>query len=1541
MLLALSVTAYAQMPQAVQMQGKTGQFSLEKMACADQYAGTIEFGTFTGESNDIDEATPIFLCINDTYQILHNGDEDLTGDPQPSTDPGITYAFYSGMPTVGGPDLTTILTDPNLIPNPTPGPDGAPFFVTGSTGDINGDILLENTGALQTFFNGGNPVQLWFAPITIDNFAANGYEDDPDTGESGPCVNANVNEAFSVVFLTELTASNQSVDGLCEGSFNINGGLPQFDGSDYTDISIELVGDPSVTGTVTSAPASAGDAVTFEVTQGGTYEITVRDDKNCPTVFTMTFPTADPLELEASTATVPPGSPVCIEITTADFENIVSLQTTINYDESILMFTGFQNVNVNLPTLDASIADNGSAILVSWFDPAAAGITLADNALLFEICFDVIGTGGDVSPVAFDESVLADEVTNPCGEIGTDTTDGSVTVTLEAFGVDVDVMNESCTDSEDGSFTVTVSGGQAPFTVTWVGVNSGDTGGPVLINTDGGDFTTPSNLAPDDYDITVTDNLGSVVEVTVTVEEGSGFAVNTTYTSPTCFSDCDGEITAQLFSDTGPITPGNDYTFLWNTGDMTQTITGLCSATSPTSYSVTVTGPNSCTGEASEVVFDPGEIMPNANVTDATCSGAGDGQIMLSITGGAGGYMVDWANPTIPDNSTNVSGLNDDIYELEITDANMCSQTFLIEVGAEKILTLDETINELDCFGDCDGSISVVASTSGGTSASYMFTWIGNPPPGTPTNTANTSEINNLCAGIYQVFLTDEDNCSVNETYILGEPQELIVTEINTTAVTCNGAGNDGTATIGVTGGTSPYMYAWGVAGQTDSTAVNLAAGVYEVTVTDANSCSGTLEVTIDAPIPPMITELEDDNVPCSGSVNGMLTVETADGGAPVTGVEWSTGETTNTISDLVPGEYYVTVTAADGCTTVDTALVIAPQPLTLADLQIEPTNCPGQGSGFISLILEGGTGPFSFNWVFPDGSTGPDQPTLTGDDIVTGTYNVTVTEGLGCPGTLEVSAFVPEPPGITATFDMIEPVSCFNYNGVPADGQATVTPFYEDDPGNTQGQTWNITWFDSPDSPGETAEIYLQENGVLTSTADNLERDEQFVIISDGQCFDTVSVNIPAPPPITATATTIGVSCFGDTDGSVTITGEGGTGDFSYIWSTGDTDVTTVEDLPPGEVSVTLIDENGCNFGFITEVNEPAEFEVFSLLETRDSVSCFEGDDALLSVGTTGGNEGPLTYEWEDDIAEENESIATDVGPGSWSVTVTDVKGCTDDFTFLVTQPDPITFEFSFDTIQCFGQEAEFRIDTVIGGTADDYIDYTYRLNINPINISVNTPLDITAGQYTVSVFDANECEVVDSFTLTQPNELIVDLPETLEIELGDTMTQLFPTVINDFPLDSIIWTPMNGSLSNDTILNPFILNSVDDQVYKLTLTDVNGCMGMDEVRVEIDRNRNIFIPNVFSPNNDGYNDEFGVFGCLGVSLIRSGQVYDRWGGLVASVPIGGLAPECISPNGTVVWDGTFRGKPVDNGVYVYYIEVEFLDGTVLIYRGDVTVLR
>ncbi|MCB0679272.1 MAG: hypothetical protein KDC30_21385, partial [Saprospiraceae bacterium] len=291
-LCGMIATANAQTPRTILSDGQNGQTNL--LACPpgqQNFAGTVSLGAINAQSNDVDLDT-MYLCLGDEVEIIHNGDAVLDGDPNQSTPAGIGYAFYDCLPTISGPDKVTIGADPCLVDNPPP----LDLFYVATEGNLNGDILFFNDGNLIDVFNGGAPQLYWWTPITFDSLSVTMIG--PNTiyqavyENNGLCVHANIDAAIPVVYLTGIDAANIQTgagSGQCQGSFDLTGGLPEWDNSNY-DITIELAADPAVTGAVTSGPATHGDNVSISVPQPGLYNVTVEDGKSCGLTFQIDMP---------------------------------------------------------------------------------------------------------------------------------------------------------------------------------------------------------------------------------------------------------------------------------------------------------------------------------------------------------------------------------------------------------------------------------------------------------------------------------------------------------------------------------------------------------------------------------------------------------------------------------------------------------------------------------------------------------------------------------------------------------------------------------------------------------------------------------------------------------------------------------------------------------------------------------------------------------------------------------------------------------------------------------------------------------------------------------------------------------------------------------------------------------------------------------------------------------------------------------------------------------------------------------------------------
>lgn len=1515
-----AIGVWGQTPQSISFQ-KAGANAQPKnmLACQDQFAGTISFANPLGQSNDMDPDT-IFLCLGDQFDIIHNDDDDLSGDPNMNTPPGITYGFFNCRPTVSGPDLTTILTDSCIIDNPPPLGD---IWVTAG-GNSSGNITFRNTKTLQDTFNGGKPVLIWFAPLTIDNFALKQYELGTPPASAGPCVNLNVNEAFAVVYLNELEVVNPNINaGLsgCLGTFGVRGGLPEFNGSDYT-ISIQLLGNPSVTGWVVNGPVTHGETAVFQVPVPGIYNVIVEDGKSCESAnFQVNMSSCVNVAQSVQSGLAAPGDKICLDVTSEDgFDDIVSIQYGLTWDASVLAYDTVINLTPALPgfTYNSSFNNIGDSLIFSWGALSGNGVTIPDGQVLYQVCFDVVGSDGDCTDIEFIQGPITDIFNENGSQLGFYGMAGNVCVSNAALVIQSTQNSVNCPGASDGRFTITVTGGQAPYNVVWQNAAGGPVQGPATINLQGGSFTV-NNLPAGTYLVTVTDAQSTPLIATeqVTVLSPPIFSVLFDENPGLCNGQV-GSIRADIVLDSViVVNPTANYAFQWGNGATTPLIANITSG----SYSVTVTQKaTGCTVAQATFLPQPPPLIVNITPTPATCSGIADGSLSVSVFGGTpdnnGDYVIQWptigAGITVVNTSSNVSGLESDRYQLIVTDNNGCFFQQNVFLPAIKVLSVDAIASDVSCNNECSGSIFVTGTTSGGApSLPYNFDWFGTPVPPPPTNTTpTTSTLNNLCVGSYVVVMEDAAGCQIDTTFIISAPPALQVALVSTLNETCS-PGDDGAITVAVAGGTYPYTYSWN-GPSNDSIATGLNAGVYTVTVEDANNCFDTLSATVTSPVGPSIVSLLDDEVSCPNSVDGVLTVVAFPGNAPISGYKWSNGSTQSFVAGVGPGEYVVTVTDANSCASIDTAVVTAPPPLVRDSANTESPLCPGLSDGSVAIFISGGTMPYQYQW--SNGSGGMGQNVII--NVPSGNYTVTITDDNNCPPLTETIT-LEDPPAIVAQFSSIDSVSCAN-TGITCDGTATATASYSDGAAGI----FNFIW-----QNGES------NSGAQTSTAVQLCAGPQILTISDGICTANATVVIPAPLPILPGQQIQNVSCNGLSDGEIILLPTGGTPPYNILWEDGTT-VSTLSNLPAGNYTALISDSKNCTFTHTISIIEPAVFGLSIVPDQTSDVSCAGDEDGVITVVAQGGNInlGGVVYLWENGVAPPSSNTAVNLAPGTYSVIATDVKGCADSLTQTINEPLPIQFALGeIMPILCFGQNTFLTVDSVWGGRPT-----TYQFSVDGgINRLPGDPSPVFAGDHKVTVVDiVNGCEVDTTITIDEPQEIIVELPAIVEIELGDSLTTLDPEITSSLPIDSFIWEPGN-QLSCTNCKNPRVL-AIQDQLYTLTIVDANGCSASAQVLLDVDRNRNVYVPNIFSPNGDGVNDKFQVYTGIGVTGINFIKVYDRWGELMFEEA--DLPP---SPNGTPGWNGTFNGEKMNPAVFMYLIEVRFLDEQVLLYRGDVTLIR
>ncbi|MBF9140923.1 T9SS type A sorting domain-containing protein [Hymenobacter properus] len=823
----------------------------------------------------------------------------------------------------------------------------------------------------------------------------------------------------------------------------------------------------------------------------------------------------------------------------------------------------------------------------------------------------------------------------------------------------------SCYNGTNGTITLTVTGGTAPYTYLWNG---------------GATSQNRNNLSAGTYNVTVTDANGCTATASATIGQPALLTASAAKTDVSCFNGTNGTITLTVAGGTAP------YTYLWNGGATSQNRTGLAAGT----YNVTVTDSKGCTATASATISQPVLLTASAAKTDVSCYNGTNGTITLTVAGGTAPYTYLWNGGVT---SQNRSGLAAGTYNVTVTDANGCTATASATiVQPAAALSASAAKTDVSCYNGSNGTITL--TVTGGT-APYTYAWNGG---------VTTQNRTGLAAGTYNVTVTDANGCTATASATIGQPA-LLTASAAKTDVSCNG-GSNGTITLTVVGGTSPYTYLWN-GGATSQNRSGLAAGTYNVTVTDANGCTATASATVGQPALLTASAAKTD-VSCNGGSNGTITLTVAGGTAPYTYL-WNGGATTQNRSGLAAGTYNVTVTDSKGCTATASATIGQPALLTASAAKTD-VSCYNGTNGTITLTVTGGTAPYTYLW--NGGATSQNR-----SGLAAGTYNVTVTDANGCTAT--ASATIGQPALLTATAAKTD-VSC--YNGTNGTITLTVT-------GGTAPYT------------------YLWNGGATSQNRSGLATGTYNVTVTDSKgCTATASATIGQPMLLTASAAKTDVSCNGGSNGTITLTVTGGTTPYTYAWNSGAT-TQNLASLPAGTYNVTVTDANGCTATASATVGQPA---LLTASAAKTDVSCFDGTNGTITLTVTGGTM-PYSYLWNGGATSQNR---TGLGAGTYSVTVTDAKGCTATASATIGQPELLTAS-AVSTNETCAKTDGTATATVAGGTAP--YSYAWRLTGQPAVVSTTrVATGLVAGDYTVTVTDFNSCSTTAATKVVADNCLV-----------------------------------------------------------------------------------------------------------------------------------------------------------------------------------------
>ena len=398
--------------------------------------------------------------------------------------------------------------------------------------------------------------------------------------------------------------------------------------------------------------------------------------------------------------------------------------------------------------------------------------------------------------------------------------------------------------------------------------------------------------------------------------------------------------------------------------------------------------------------------------------------------------------------------------------------------------------------------------------------------------------------------------------------------------------------------------------------------------------------------------------------------------------------------------------------------------------------------------------------------------------------------------------------------------------------------------------------------------------------------------------------------------------SCKGLTNGKITLSPSTGTRPYVFNYGKNNTLDSTLAGLGEGTYTVKVVDANNCKGNFILDLVNPPKVQLD--IDTFN-ISCYGKTDGA-SVAHPSGGVGNYSVSWSTGTIGDT---VRNLSVGTYNVFVNDGNKCEARQSFTIAEPPQLLLDtLRIKPAKCFGDSTAELVVKGRGGTPP------FKYSIDGYQYSNDSSfLKIPAKNYKVYVRDSTGCQSTFAVNVPQPNQLQVSAGADQTIELGFSTTIAAIVVPSKNPV-KYAWTPADTTLQCATCavatVTPY--HTTD---YTITVRDSQNCVAFDVVEIRVSKNRPIYIPNSFSPNGDGVNDYFTVYGNPAAVIIKEFKVFNRWGNLIwetNDMPLG------VDQKG---WDGFFGGKLLSPDVYAFYVKVLFLDGEEVIYRGDITLIR
>ena len=1036
----------------------------------------------------------------------------------------------------------------------------------------------------------------------------------------------------------------------------------------------------------------------------GTHQVTVTDQNDCEQIGSFEIPNTPAININQTTvaatcATAIDGS-IDLMITggTGNYSFAWSDDPTITtedrpnlgggtYTVTVTDEPGCQNqLSILVVAPDAiDLATASSPVGCAGGNTGSVEVTPSGGTGPFQYTWDIDGT-------IFTQPVVNDLPAGSYTVTVTDDNDCEVIETvqvLQSAGIDVieDITNIDCFGNNDGQINLNISGGNAPYILEWT-----DMIGNVL-----GDTPNLTNQIAGTYQINITDANGCLQTEQFEIIESDELVLSFgNINNLNCNSIATGSI--ELMVDGGD----GSYSFNWSNGNNQQDLTNLSAGT----YTVTVTDGLNCSKEISTNISEPDALTVLDTTIPASCFNTEDGSIELIVSGGtvASDYQYNW---NISGNTAQQTALSSGTYLVTITDDLGCQLEETYIVDSPEAIQLETMSTPATCSGTATGTATVMATGGDG---NYTYTWDED------ASSQATATAINLLANIYFVTVADGNGCEEIITVDVVEPLS-IGNDFDQLDVDCFG-GTTGSLTAEVFGGVAPYQYSW--TGPNGFTATvsdldNLAAGTYDLTITDSNGCEFEETTTISQPASGLTAMVTPIDTVCFGQSTGTATVVPSGGTGDVSFLWNYQDQTTATVTNLPAGSWDVVVTDQSGCSTTQTTEIMEDPEITIRLSEEGPLCFDGiDGQAEITSIDVNGspTNINDYQFIWSTNETTSSINNLSGGER----YSVSVTNTIGCMASSVIEISNPDPIGILVQ-DIIG-TDCFSGNN----GTATVSGA-----GGTQPYTYQ--WSANADNQ-------------TTATATNLASGVYTVTVSDNNlCSSIEEITITEPVALDIAFSISDISCPGEADGIISTTISGGAAPYQYAWSTG-SNSPEIDRIEAGNYSLTITDSRGCTTVSNQLVEAP---DVLTATTELIDPTCFGDRDGRITIIPNGGVP-PYRYALDqEDFGGSPVQIG--IRAGDYEIRIQDAKGCEFSTQVTINEPLPVTVDAGVELEMMLGDSLQLvaEVENAIGavdiswsgaynGTLSCYPDSLPNCE-TPWTIAQNTTL------YNVVVEDSRGC--------------------------------------------------------------------------------------------------------------------------------------------------------------------------------------------------------